>query len=141
MKSTSFLKFLSGSFSSRCLIFKVQFRCLSQDSLLSISHHLRFVNTFFHLFSKFFPASLGLCDSSFSHFALPASRFRITAARKMCLILSFTTLTCQDLFCPFFDSFCISCTPARVCLVQTCFLDTISCRLFLLLFRHSISCH
>ena len=76
MKSTSFLKFLSGSFSSSCLIFKVQFRCLSQDSLLSISHHLRFVNTFFQLFSKFFPAfsKFCFCDIPFSQTLAPLPR-------------------------------------------------------------------
>ena len=47
LKSTSFLKFLSGSFSSRCLIFKVQFRRLFQDSSLSISHFPSLVNTLF----------------------------------------------------------------------------------------------
>ena len=102
MKSTSFLKFLSGSFSSRCLIFKVQFRCLSQDSLLSISHHLRFVNTFFQLFSKFFPAfsKFCFCDIPFSQTLAPLPR-RAFVYRILSLTLSLVN-TFFDLFCSLF---------------------------------------
>ena len=40
-------------FLSRCLIFKVQFRCLFQDSSKSIPYILFLVNTFSKLFSSF----------------------------------------------------------------------------------------
>lgn len=55
MKSTSFLKFLSGSFSSRCLIFKVQSRCPFSRQLTeyitSLSPCQPFFLTFFKVFS------------------------------------------------------------------------------------------
>ena len=104
MKSTSFLKFLSGSFSSRCLIFKVQFRCLSRGQLTEYITFSLPCQPLFSTFLKFFRRSQSSVSVIFP-FHKPSLRFRVARLCTVFYHLFFLLSTSFSTFFLFFFHF------------------------------------
>ena len=102
MKSTSFLKFLSGSFSSRCLIFKVQFRCpLSRQLTEYITSSLPCQP----LFLTFFKVFWGYLRASVSVISLSFPNSLTSRLAHLCTVFYHLLFPLSTPFSPFFSLF------------------------------------